>query len=78
MGLNPPTHLKPLLVYVCCSALHGPGFGPKPQPAGQASTKFCGPGLVLNFVGRAWSYILWAWAEKILNTSGLGRAWAWA
>ncbi|KAI0239824.1 hypothetical protein LSAT2_009430 [Lamellibrachia satsuma] len=26
--------------------------------------------------GWAWAYILQAWAEKILNTSSLGRAWA--
>ena len=50
---------------VCISAMHGLGFGSKPGL--QAGPGFyqilrAGPGL--------------AWAEKILNTLGLGRAWA--
>ena len=52
------------------SALHGPGFGSK-SGSGLCKISRAGPGLYLLIAGPGW-----AWAEKILNMSGLGRAWA--
>ena len=54
-----------------CRALGPSPARPVASGPGRASTQFCGPGLGLHFGGSAR-----AWAAKILNTSGLGRAWA--